>query len=214
MFDIFNSLLNYVDYYPLVAFIGLLIAGLNLPVSEDLIIITGALVCHEKPYLIVPTLAVIFFTVLGTDCFVYWLGTRVSKGVVKSKFFTRLIPKRALDKMRYYLDKYGIFTFIVCRFIPFGVRNTLFFTSGLSGLRFRLFILYDITAALININTLFFLTYHFGSVATKPIMIAGLIFFIILVSGVVTLIIRLIISYRRKRAAKRNALNEEGRPGE
>ena len=203
--DIFSLLRDYIDFFPLLAFVGLLLAGLNLPVSEDLIIITGAILCHEKHSLIITSLIAIFAGVIITDFFVFWVGTRVRKGAAKSKFFTRLVPEKALDKMHYYLDKYGIFTFIVCRFIPFGVRNTLFFTSGIFKLRLRVFVLYDIIAALISVNTLFFLTFHFGEVVEKPIKIAGIVLFVVVVSAVISLIIRFIVMWRKKESSGRTS---------
>ena len=201
MSDIFSILSEYIEYFPLIAFVGLLLAGLNLPVSEDLIIITGALLCHEKHSIMLPSLLAIFIGVMVTDFFVYWIGLRVRGGAQKTSFFTNVVPEKALDKMHYYLDKYGIFTFIVCRFIPFGIRNTLFFTSGFFRLRLRDFIIYDTIAALISVNTLFFLTYQFGDKASRPIKIAGIILFIIAVSGILSLLIRFIILLRRKKAA-------------
>jgi len=204
--DIFSLFSGYADYFPLIAFVGLLLAGLNLPVSEDLIIITGALVCHEKPQLMVPTLLAIFTGVILTDFFVYWVGTRVRKGTAKNKFFSRLIPEKALDKMHYYLDKYGILTFIVVRFIPFGVRNTLFFAAGFFKLRLRFFIINDVLGAIISINTLFFLTYRFGEVIKKPIEIAGAILFILFAAGIISLAIRFFIVWRNEK--KEKALKE------
>ena len=197
MLNIFAMLREYIEFFPFVAFFGLLLAGINLPVSEDLIIITGALLSHGKPSLLIYNLLAIYIGAILTDHFVYWVGTRVRSGAAKSSFFTRLVPEKALEKMHYYLDKYGIFTFIVCRFIPFGARNTLFFTAGFSGLRFRYFVLYDVVAAMISINTLFFLTYYFGDAARKPIKIAGVILFVALLSCIVSLIIRFIVMWRR-----------------
>jgi len=206
--DIFSLLSGYVDYFPLIAFLGLLLAGLNLPVSEDLIIITGALVCHEKPHLVAPTLVAIFSGVILTDFFVYWVGTKVRKGTAKSKFFSRLIPEKALDKMHYYLDKYGILTFIVGRFIPFGVRNTLFFAAGFFRLRFRFFVINDVLAAIISINTLFFLIYHFGEVIKKPIEIAGVTLFVLLIAGIISLVIRFFVVWRKEKIQKEKASKE------
>jgi len=200
--DIIVLLNQYIDYFPLVALGGLLLAGLNLPASEDLIIITGALLCHKKPSLMPATLAAIFTGVFATDFFVYWVGTKVRKGTGKSKFFTRLIPEKAMDKMHRYLNKYGILTFIVGRFIPFGFRNTLFFTSGFFNLKFRAFVIYDVIAALISVNTLFFLAYRFGEVVKKPIKIAGIILFFALVSAIISVVVGFIV--KRHRRKKRN----------
>ena len=197
--DIFALLLQYYTYYPLVAFIGLLLAACNIPISEDLVIITGALLSHGKSSNMIHILIALYFGVIIGDFFVYWVGTKVRKGASKIKFFVDVVPKKHLEKMHYYLDKYGIFTFIVCRFIPFGVRNVLFFTSGFFNLRLKVFALYDIIAAMISINTLFFLTYNFGEEAQRPIKIAGIVLFFLLVSGVISLIIRLIVMLRKRR---------------
>jgi len=196
--DYINILYQYVDYFPLVALAGLLLAGLNLPISEDLIIITGAIVCHKKPSLLPFTLAALYFGVLSSDFFIYWIGTKVRKGTGKTRFFKRLFSEKALEKMHHYLDKYGIFTFIVCRFIPFGIRNTLFFASGFFNLRLRRFIINDVSAAMISINTLFFLVFSFGDIVEKPIKIAGIILFVVLVSAVLSIIIRVIVARRKK----------------
>ena len=195
--DIFAILTHYASYFPLAAVICLLLAACNVPISEDLIIITGALLSREKPELLVYNLAGIYTGVIIGDFFGYWVATRVRKGVAKTNIFSRLVPGKVIDRMHHYLDKYGIFTFIVCRFIPFGIRNALVFSSGFFNLRFRFFALYDIIAAMISMNTLFFLTYHFGQAADRPIEIAGIILFIALVSSITSLIIRFILQWRK-----------------
>jgi len=196
--DIFAFIRAYYEFYPLVAFISLLLAACNIPISEDLIIITGALLSHGRESNMFHILAALYTGVIAGDFFVYWVGTRVRKGALKIKFFSGSIPQKAMNKMHHYLDKFGIFTFIVCRFIPFGVRNVLFFTSGFFNLRLRIFALYDIVATMISINTLFFIAYYFGEAARRPIKIAGIVLFILVISGMVSLFIRLIILLRKR----------------
>jgi len=198
--DFFAFLSGYIQYYPLAAFVCLLLAGCNIPISEDLIIITGAILSEEKSFLLVPNLIAIYIGVIASDFLVYWIGTRVRKGTAKSSYFSALVPERAMKKMHDKLDKYGIFTFIVCRFIPFGVRNSLFFTSGFFSLRLRVFALYDIVAAMISVNTLFFLAYFLGDDVKKPLKIAGVVLFILLVSGVIMLFVRIFVLWRREKA--------------
>jgi membrane protein DedA with SNARE-associated domain len=198
--DFFAFLSGYIQYYPLAAFVCLLLAGCNIPISEDLIIITGAILSQEKPFLLVFNLVAIYIGVIASDFLVYWIGRRVRKGTMKNTYFSALIPERAIEKMHDKLDKYGILTFIVCRFIPFGVRNTLFFTSGFFSMRLRVFALYDIIAAMISVNTLFFLAYFLGDDVKRPLKIAGIALFILLVSGVLTLIVRIVVLWKRKKA--------------
>ena len=196
--DIIAILTQYASYFPLAAVVCLFLAACNIPLSEDLIIITGALLSREKPETMVFNLAGIYAGVIIGDSFGYWVATNIRKGAVKINILSRLVPEKVLDRIHHYLDKYGIFTFIVCRFIPFGIRNALVFSSGFFKLRFRLFILYDIIAAMISMNTLFFLTYHFGQAADKPIEIAGIVLFIALASGLISLLIRFIVLWRKK----------------
>ena len=199
MIDIIARLTEYTEYFPFAAFIGLLLAGLNVPLSEDLIIITGALISRGDPSMLVPTFVAIYSGVIISDYFPYYLGILLRKGTLKSKFLIRLFSKKNLDKMHRYLEKYGIFAFIVGRFIPFGVRNTMLLTSGFFGLRLRRFALYDTTAATISVCVLFFLVYHFGEAIEKPFHAVGIILFVLLVSAAVFIIIRIIWELAQKR---------------
>jgi len=188
MHGIFAVISQYIEYYPLVAFIALLLGGLYLPISEDLIIITGALICHEKPSMLVPVFAAIFAGVVISDYFPYLLGKYIRKGTIKSKFITFLFPEKKAVKLHSYLEKYGIFAFIIGRFIPFGVRNTMFMSAGFFGLRLRRFVLYDTTAAVISVSSLFFLVRHFGEAVEKKFHVVGIILFILFLSFIILII--------------------------
>jgi membrane-associated protein len=202
MFDILTWLSQYIEFFPIAAFFCLLLAGCNFPISEDLIIITGALVCQEKPSMLVPVFAAIYAGAVISDYFPYFLGKYIRKGTIKSRFVVRLTSSRKVDRMHRYLDKYGILAFIVCRFIPFGVRNTLFLSSGFFNLRLRRFALYDTIAATISVSTLFFLIYYFGESIEKPFHAVKIALFVLLLSTVIFIIFRIIrsIVYRSKEA--------------
>ncbi|MCL1927839.1 MAG: phosphatidylserine decarboxylase [Treponema sp.] len=196
--DIFSSLTNYVEFYPLAAFVGLLLAGLNIPISEDLVIITGALLNQEivqaqipdTKGMLFPSLLAIYVGVIISDFLSYYLGTLVRKGTIKASFLDSLFSQRKMDLIHKHLNNHGFLTFIICRFIPFGARNTLFMTSGFLGLPMRRFALYDITAALISTNTLFFLVYYFGEGVRSPIRVAGIILFVLLILTILFMVIR------------------------
>jgi membrane protein DedA with SNARE-associated domain len=200
----------YTEYFPVAAFFLLLLGGLNVPISEDLIIITGALICRGDPQILVPTFAAMYAAIAVSDYFPYLLGKRIRKGTIKSNFVTMLFSQKRLDKMQHYLEKFGIFTFIVGRFIPFGVRNTLFFSSGFFGLRLRRFALYDIVAVSISVTTLFSLVYIFGDEIEKPFHAVGKVLFVMVLSMVVFIGIRLVRSIIQKRKEKK----ENSRPEE
>jgi phosphatidylserine decarboxylase len=199
--DIFLSLSNYVEFYPLAALVGLLLAGLNIPISEDLVIITGALLNQEAVRaavpgargMLLPSLLAIYAGVIISDFMSYSLGTFIRKGTFKASFAETLLTPKNLDRIHRHLNKHGFLTFIICRFIPFGARNTLFMTSGFLGLPLRRFALYDIIAALISTNTLFFLVYHFGDAVKSPIRVAGIALFLILLITILFLVTRFVM---------------------
>jgi membrane protein DedA with SNARE-associated domain len=197
-------LVQNIAYFPIAAFFCLLLAGLSFPISEDLIIITGARICQEEPSLLVPAFAAIYAGAVISDYFPYFLGKYIRKGTIKLRFIVRLASSKKLDKMHHYLNKYGIFTFIVCRFIPFGIRNTLFMSSGFFGLRLRRFALYDIIAATISISTLFLLTYYFGESIKKPLHAVKIVLLVLLLSTVSFIVFRIIHSIIcRKKESRR-----------
>lgn len=185
---------QYTEFFPLAAFILLMLAGLNVPISEDLVIITGALICHGDQSVLIPTFVAIYLGIVISDYFPYLLGKYIRRGTVKSTFIAILFPQKRLEIMQYYLKKFGIFTFIVGRFIPFGVRNTLFFSSGFIGLGLRRFAMYDIVAATISVTTLFSLVYIFGDEIEKPFHAVGKILFLMVLSTLVFIGIRIIRS--------------------
>jgi membrane protein DedA with SNARE-associated domain len=199
MHDIFARISQYAEYYPLIAFVALMLAGLSVPISEDLIIITGALLCQGKPSMLVPIFVATYTGVVISDYFPYLLGIYIRKGTIKSNFIGRLFSPKRIVRIHRYLDRYGIFAFIVGRFIPFGVRNTMFLSSGLFGLRLRRFALYDTTAATISVSALFFLAYRFGEAVEKPFQAVGIVLFILLLSLLIFVVIRIIRNILMKR---------------
>ncbi|GAB6391523.1 MAG: DedA family protein [Treponematales bacterium] len=171
--DFFALLSAHIAFFPFAAFAALLLAGVNVPVSEDLVIITGAMLSRESPERLPANMLGIYAGVLLSDLISYGLGRGVRRGTKAAAAVERAIPPAALDKMRALIGRFGALTFIVCRFIPFGVRNTLFISSGLSGLSLKRFLFFDIPASLISVNTLFFLVFRFGDIIEKPFRAAG-----------------------------------------
>jgi membrane protein DedA with SNARE-associated domain len=154
---------------------------------------------------LVPTFAAIYAGVIVSDFVSYWLGTCIRQGAVKLHFIAGLFAAKNFDKTYHYLEKFGIVTFIVCRFIPFGVRNTLFLSSGFFGLRLRRFFLYDMCAATISVSVLFFLVYHFGEAVENPLHIVGVALFVIALSTVFFIIIRIIRYLIRRNKIKKES---------
>ena len=160
-----NSLVNFftahIPYWPLVCFSLLILAGFNLPVSEDAVIVLSAGVTLSDSSLVIPTWISLYLGIFISDIMVYWWGYFLSKGMFRFKKIRKKLTENKIRLVAKTLDDYGFRTFIVCRFIPFGVRNTLWMSSGFVGLPFKKFLLYDSIAALVSCSTLYALIIFF-----------------------------------------------------
>ncbi len=144
-------------------FFGALLAGCNLPISIDVLVIIAALFSAK----FIPEHTSLLFTFLFTGCLIsawisYVLGRTLGVKIAQWKWFKYLLSEQKVQNLRLFYTKYGVLTFIVGRFIPFGVRNCLFLSSGLSKMPFWRFVWQDFVACLIWVTTSFVLFYHVG----------------------------------------------------
>lgn len=163
MGDLLGFICAYADQAHYIFFGLFLLAGVYMPISEDLLLLTGgALVsrCIPDQYLHLYTWMFFGCWVSGWEA--YWLGRWLGPKLYELPFFKHVVTKQRIDKLHRYYEKFGIWTFIVGRFIPGGVRNALFITSGMGKMPFFLFTLRDFIASLISTNVVFYLGYTFG----------------------------------------------------
>lgn len=164
---------EYIKFWPAAVFVALCIAGLNIPVSEDLVIIASAGFCRSGKAPLVPTLIAIYAGVIVSDVMVYWEGYAVSKGLLNFKWLKKALSSNKVKVMTKKLEAHGAITFITTRFIPLGVRNALFLTSGVLNLKFTKFLRFDTVAALLSNMTLFWVVYAIGSAGSNIVRYFG-----------------------------------------
>lgn len=153
----------YADYAPHI-FLGLsLLAGLNIPISEDLLLLTaGAFASRCTPENYLPLYGWVFLGCWISGWEAYWLGRYFGPKLYQIRWFKQIITEERIATLHTYYERFGIWTFIVGRFIPGGVRNTLFITSGMGKMPFSLFIARDFIASLISTTVIFSCGYQFG----------------------------------------------------
>lgn len=179
MFPIITGWIShYISYFPLVIFISLILGGLNLPIPEDILVISSAILCkHDKAS--IPAFYIsLYFGALISDCLVYMWGALLKKGNRSARFFTKIITEERSSRISNALGKHSLFTYILGRFIPFGVRNIISMTSGFIGFPFYKFLLFDAIAAFCNISCLFWFVYFLGIKGGQIMKIVGVILFI------------------------------------
>jgi len=135
--------------------------GLVLP-GGDYLVFTAGLLCGTH-YLDIPLVllvsSMILAAVLG-DFTGYakgrWLGPKLF-----SKPDARFFKKKYLEKTNLFYEKYGIWAFIIGRFLPV-IRTLIPMLAGASGIKLRKFSFLNIVGGVIWIGTLAPLGYFLG----------------------------------------------------
>jgi len=141
----------------------LLIAGLGVPLPEDVpLIIAGVISAlypdHANIWVMVP---VCFGAVIGADLMIFTMGRLHGERLRKLPLLRRYISDERLAKVsEAYHDHVGK-TLFSARFMP-GLRTPLFFTAGSIGIKYWRMILFDGVAALISVPALV-LAGYFGA---------------------------------------------------
>ena len=159
----FFYICEHIHYAPWIFFILLLLTGLCIPISEDLLLLIGGAIastCLQEHAL--DLYIWLFLGSLLAAWEAYWIGRLFGPNLYKIRFFQSILMPHRLETLRHYYAKFGIWTFIFGRFCPGGIRNALFMSSGLSKIPFHHFIFRDTPGCMISTLTFFFLGYKFG----------------------------------------------------
>jgi membrane-associated protein len=193
--EIANYLQAHLDTAPYVIFGLMLLAGINIPVSEDFMLFFVGVTAAKNPEYMWPLFFAVYLGAYLSDLIAYWMGRTLGLKLWKIKFFAKMVSlDRVEDLSRFYI-KYGMITLIVGRFIPFGVRNPLFITAGMGKMNFGKFMFSDFIACTISSATFFYIYYTFGENVIEIVKKFNIVIFS-------TLIIALVIYLARKKYSK------------
>lgn len=154
---------NYYGLIPFLFFFLLLLAGLNIPISEDAILVAGGILCIEKNFFqtgVMYTMILLGAYLSAWEAF--FIGRWLGKRLTAHSFFGRFITKKTISRIKIHFKKHPNKTLFFGRFIPFGFRNALFITAGMGKMPFRLFALLDIPGCILSTAWIFFTTYYIG----------------------------------------------------
>jgi membrane protein DedA with SNARE-associated domain len=138
--------------------LGLLIAGLGVPIPEDIFIITGGVLAHRNQTSPLFSLAVLYSGVMVGDAIVYHLGSRYGEAVLRRKFIARLMTPARVERVRHYYARYGAVTVLIARNLA-GIRFPTFLMAGVSHMGFARFFFWDGLSALVSVPLWFWLGY-------------------------------------------------------
>lgn len=162
MDQLIEFIMTHAEWAPYIIFSALLLAGINIPVSEDGMLFISALLAANNPEQTSILFAAIFFGAYFSDMICYGVGRFLGPKIWSNKFFASIASKDKVERLEQYFERYGPATLFFGRFIPFGVRNAMFLTAGLSKMNFSKFAFFDFLACLLSCSTFFYLYYTFG----------------------------------------------------
>ncbi len=144
-------------------FAGALLAALHIPISIDVLMILSATLAAT----LVPEHTFHLFLGITAGCLLsawlsYWIGRTLGIKLIETRFFSKILSPKRLQKVAKFYKKYGFFALIIGRFIPFGVRNGLFMSSGMTKVPFLKFVYRDAIACCLWCSVTFFLFYTVG----------------------------------------------------
>ena len=156
-----HFLLEHTAIAPYALFVMILLAGLNVPISIDVLLIVTAILAGT----IYQKSALVLFLSFTIGCILsawisYGLGRLLGSKIPKSRLLSKYLHADLIERMGNFYERFGIFTFIIGRFIPFGVRNCLFLSSGISKIPFWRFAVYDSVACTVWSGVFFSLLYN------------------------------------------------------
>ena len=184
-----------IQYAHFIIFGALLLAGLNIPVSEDAMLFISAVLASMHPEYLPHLFIGVYLGAYFSDLICYCLGRIVGPKLFKIRFFANMVSPERITKISAYYEKYGVVTLILGRFIPFGVRNALFLTAGLGKMNFIKFALSDLLACTISSISFFSLYYHYGESIIVYIKQGNIVFFSL------ALVLIGVFWYRKKQTA-------------
>lgn len=192
MESLIQFLFDHAPYAHWVVFGSLILSGFSLPISEDLLIIFSAAIAS----LIAPenTAKLFLAIVLGcylSDWIAYSLGRSLGPKLWKIRWFSKAVNPKRLEQIQNYYSKYGFWTLLVGRFIPFGVRNCLLLAAGMGQMHRGRFALSDGIACLCSNTALFCLAFALSkktSVLLSAMKTANIFLFSAFVVSIIALI--------------------------
>lgn len=145
-------------------FASILLAGLNIPISADVIIIISAILAAT----VVPENFWFLFMSVFLGCalsahLAYWVGRLIGPQLLRMPYFSKVLQPARLAKIQNFYEKHGFSTLIIGRFIPFGIRNAIFMTTGISKAHFGKFVLRDGIACFLWTSISFSAFYALGN---------------------------------------------------
>jgi len=128
--------------------------------GDSLLFVAGALAGAGYLSVEVLLLLLAIAAILG-DSANYWIGYTMEMRILEK--YPTFVRKEHLEETHEYFRKYGGFTIVIARFVPF-IRTFAPFLAGVGKMRYRWFLTWNITGGVIWICAFTLAGFFFGSI--------------------------------------------------
>lgn len=148
--------------------------------GDSLLFASGALASLGALNLWVSLIVFFVAAVLG-DSLNYEIGHKIGKSIPENSFLGRMVNKERMQKAQDFFNKHGGKTIVIARFMPV-IRTFIPFIAGASKMRYKYFVMYNVTGALLWVLVGVFSGYYFGNIPVVKNNFSTVIIAIIFVS--------------------------------
>jgi membrane-associated protein len=145
--------------YPAV-YLLLLGAGLGLPISEDLVVISGGAVMAKGGMLWLMMITA-WAGKLSGDFILFRIGWRLGPRAHHAKHFKKILTPERVARVDRFFQRFGVLAVFFARFLP-GLRAPTYLIAGISRFSAWKFVVADGVAASISAPLLTWLGYRYG----------------------------------------------------
>ena len=189
-------------------FLVLFLAGLGLPIPEELPVLASGVLAHEgvvRWWLMLP---VCVLGVLAGDVVLYWVGHHWGERVLGWRVVRCVLSREREESLKAAYRRHGVKIVFTARHVM-GLRAAAFLTAGIANVPFGRFLAADAGAALVGVPVTFGLAFFFTDQLEQ--ILAGvhrLERWVVILALVVAALWIAVRAYRRSQA-----LEQESRSG-
>ena len=173
--------------------------------GDSLLFVAGALAGAGILDIWILLAILILAAVLG-DTLNYWIGYTFKMKILEWRY--SLVKKEHLDETHEYFEKYGGFTIVIARFMPF-IRTFAPFLAGIGKMRYRWFLGYNVLGGVAWVSAFLMAGFLFGNLPLVKQNFTLIIYAIIGISllAFVSIFYRIYLSMKNSKGTP----EEEGR---
>jgi membrane protein DedA with SNARE-associated domain len=142
---------GFLEHFGYAAVFGLLlVAGVGVPIPEELTQLTAGVLSHEGYLRLAVTIPVVWVGILAGDTVLFALARRHGPRALDSRLVRRVLTPARREKLERHFARHAFLTVVVARHTG-GLRFAAFALAGATGVRAATFVLADGLSAMLSV---------------------------------------------------------------